>query len=200
MHYATHAVSPTLCLLGKRAASVTCFGSGRIDPELAAKRGSPFAVESALIELADSDVRAEVARSLFNTSVEYVESFDVLASKASFRWRATDASAHQLHVSNVPQPVEVPGYADRLPAEIRQFTTKSVYDGDTAHLSFIQGAGHGGSHPHLAHEFVSSIIEGRPAAIDQRVAGNWTLVGLTAHESALRDGERLPIPRFQAAP
>jgi len=29
------------------------------------------------------------------------------------------------------------------------------------HLSFTQGSGHGGSHPHLAHEFVRSIVEGR---------------------------------------
>jgi hypothetical protein len=163
---------------------------------LAARYGSPFAVESALVDLADSDVKAEVARSLFDTSMEYVESFDVFASKASFRWRATQGSAHQLHVSNVPQAVEPRDYACRLPVEIQQFTTKSIYDGETEHLSFIQGSGHGGSHPHLAHEFVSSIIEGRTPAIDQHTAANWTLVGLTAHQSALRNGERLTIPQL----
>ncbi|WP_330620836.1 hypothetical protein [Blautia pseudococcoides] len=32
------------------------------------------------------------------------------------------------------------------------------------HLSFKQGGGHGGSHPHLVHEFIRSIIEERKPA------------------------------------
>ncbi|GAA1013054.1 oxidoreductase [Acrocarpospora pleiomorpha] len=194
MHYATHAVSPVLALLGKPAASVTCVGSGRIPDELMARYGSPFAVESAFVDVVDSDVKAEVSRALFATSHEYVESFDVFGSKASFRWAATEKSAHLLHVDDVPQLVEVPDFAARLPEEIRPFTTNGVYSDENEHLSFIQGSGHGGSHPHLAHEFVTSIVEGRPAAIDHLVAANWTSVGLLAHESAKRGGEKIYIP------
>ena len=29
------------------------------------------------------------------------------------------------------------------------------------HLSFTQGGGHGGSHPHLAHEFITALIDNR---------------------------------------
>jgi len=37
-----------------------------------------------------------------------------------------------------------------------------LYDSDeNTHLSFTQGAGHGGSHPHLAHEFAMALVEGR---------------------------------------
>src|SRR5690625_6425501 len=70
-------------------------------------------------------------------------------------------------IAKKPEPriaerVKVPDYAHLLPEEIQSFTTAGVYDAeDSAHLSFIQGAGHGGSHPHLAHEFVSSIVEDR---------------------------------------
>ena len=60
---------------------------------------------------------------------------------------------------------------------------------------FAQG-GHGGSHPHLVHEFVRSIVEGRPPAVDAARAANWTAAGLCAHESALRQGEGVPIPDF----
>ena len=54
----------------------------------------------------------------------------------------------------------VPDYARLLPVEIQRFTTKGVYDleGET-HMSFIQGAGHGGSHPHLVNEFIMSIVK-----------------------------------------
>ncbi len=59
--------------------------------------------------------------------------------------------------------VEIPDFADRLPKEIAHFTRQTVYNDKNTHLSFKQGGGHGGSHPHLVHEFVRSIIEDVPA-------------------------------------
>ena len=70
----------------------------------------------------------------------------------------------------IPKPVKAPDYAKRLPKEIRRFTTKGVYDlGKKTHLSFTQGAGHGGSHPHLAHEFVTALVE-EPRSVPERAA------------------------------
>jgi hypothetical protein len=63
-------------------------------------------------------------------------------------------------------------------------------------LSFVQGSGHGGSHPHLVHEFVMSVIEDRPSFPDLHQSVNWTLVGILAHESAMRGGEKLHLPNF----
>ena len=85
MHYATHCVSPCLAMLGKQAESVVCHGSGRIGEELIPKYGSPFAIETATFKIKDSDVCAEVTRSLFNTARQYRESFDVYGSKKSVR-------------------------------------------------------------------------------------------------------------------
>lgn len=201
MHYATHAVSPILALTGTLADSVVCQGSGRISGELAAKYGSPFAVESALLSLRDSPVAAEVARSLFETAREYVESFTVFGEKATFEWEQTQGSGHVLHVGEAPRPVEIPDFAHLLPTEIASFTTHGVYDADSnQHLSFTQGAGHGGSHPHLAHEFLRSIVEERPSAIDAPTAANWTSVGICAHESAMAGGDRVQIPDFAKVP
>jgi predicted dehydrogenase len=199
MHYATHAVSPVLALAGALAESVVCQGSGRISDELTAHHGSPFAVETALIALRGSEVGAEVARSLFETAREYVESFTVFGDRATFEWEQTQGAGHVLHVGEKPRRVEIPDFAHRLPAEIARFTTRGVYDDDNTHLSFVQGSGHGGSHPHLAHEFVRSIIEDRPPPIDAVTAANWTAVGICAHESAMRGGARVAIPDFAAA-
>jgi len=88
-------------------------------------------------------------------------------------------------------------FADRLPEGIRRFTTKGVYDAKEAqHLSFLQGSGHGGSHPHLAHEFVMSILEGRPPFPDVFASANWTSAGLCAHQSAMT-GSEIQIPDFR---
>ena len=86
MHYSTHCVGPILAMADKRAEAVCCLGSGRINEDLAAKYGSPFAVETSHIKIKDSDLAAEMSRSLYNTAREYVESFDVYGSKASFEW------------------------------------------------------------------------------------------------------------------
>jgi hypothetical protein len=63
-------------------------------------------------------------------------------------------------------------------------------------LSFTQGGGHGGSHPHLAHEFLMSIVEGRPPMPDAETSANWTMTGICAHESAMQGGARVEVPRF----
>jgi predicted dehydrogenase len=196
MHYATHAVSPLLAVAGTLAESVVCLGSGQISPELTSRYGSPFAVESALIRLADSNLAAEVTRSLFETARQYVESFAVFGDKVSFEWEQTHGDKPVLFRGEDAERIDVPDYAHLLPPEIRSFTTSGVYDEQHEHLSFKQGSGHGGSHPHLVHEFVRSIVEERRPSVDEVTAANWTSVGICAHESALRGGERVQLPAF----
>jgi hypothetical protein len=67
---------------------------------------------------------------------------------------------------------------------------------DAEHLSFLQGGGHGGSHPHLAHNFLVACLGEKPAFPDAPTSANWTMVGICAHESAMKGGERVRIPRF----
>ncbi|MBN1853104.1 MAG: Gfo/Idh/MocA family oxidoreductase [Pirellulales bacterium] len=198
MHYATHVVSPVLGLIDGRGEYVSCFGSGRIHAEIAQKSGSGFAVESCHIAIKDSDIAAHIWRFLFDTARQYRESFDVYGSKKSFEWALIQGESHVLHTAKRPEPeipeqVEVPDYADRLPEEIQGFT-QAVQD--QKHLSFIQGAGHGGSHPHLVHEFVSALAEDRDPWPNATRSANWTCVGICAHQSALKGGEIVPLPEF----
>ena len=197
MHYATHCVSPLPALAGTLAESVVCHGSGRIDTHLAVNYGSPFAVETATLRLKDSDVAAEVTRSLFNTARQYRESFDVYASKVSWEWALVEEESCLLHYGEEPRRVQVPDYAERLPEGIRPYTTKGVYDSaENVHLSFKQGSGHGGSHPHLAHEFIAAIRDDRDPFPNAVQSANYTAAGICAHESALRGGERVFLPNF----
>jgi hypothetical protein len=198
MHYATHAVTPCLALVNGEAEFVSCLGSGRIADELIKHYGSPFAVESALFKVRGQELAFEVTRSLFETARQYVESFDVYADKASFEWNLIEGEDPVIHIGEAPERRKVPDYASLLPEPIQRFTTKGVYDSEHAHLSFIQGGGHGGSHPHLVHEFVSSIVEGRPSFPDVYQSTNWTCAGICAHESAMHGGERVSLPDFRA--
>jgi predicted dehydrogenase len=202
MHYATHCVGPVAGLLRLEAEYVSCFGSGTIREELAKIHNSPFAVESAHIKFKNSDLSAYVYRSLFDVARQYRESFEVYGSKKSFEWSLIEDEEHVLHTAKlpeheIPKKVKVPDYAHLLPEGIRDFTTKGVYDiAENTHLSFTQGAGHGGSHPHLAHEFLSALVEDRDPFPNAAQSANWTSVGILAHESALQGGALIKIPDF----
>ena len=93
--------------------------------------------------------------------------------------------------------VSPPSYEDRLPKEIASYSVQqTILDPQNPHLSIVQGAGHHGSHPHLVHEFVSSIIEARAPWINAVTAANWTAAGICAHQSAMQGGAEVVIPRF----
>ncbi len=197
MHYATHCVGPVLALTRAEAEYVSCFGSGRIDADLVSKHDSPFAIETCHVKFRNSDLSAEITRSLFNTARQYRESFDVYGSEKSFEWTQVEGEDPVIHTGEKPARVKVPDYAHLLPEEIARFTTGGVYDADKKqHLSFIQGAGHGGSHPHLVHEFLAALVEDRDPYPNARQSANWTAVGIRAHESAMAGGRILELPGF----
>ncbi|MEX0746753.1 MAG: hypothetical protein WD275_02055, partial [Rhodothermales bacterium] len=155
----------------------------------------PFAVESALVDLKDSDLACEVTRSLFDTIRQYRESFDVYGTNLSFEWEQTAGDGPVVFSGfEDAKRVEVPDFGHLLPKEIAPFTMGGVYGEEHEHTSFIQGAGHGGSHPHMVHEFVSAILENREPVSGASAAANWTMTGICAHESAMRGGERIDIP------
>jgi predicted dehydrogenase len=202
MHYATHCVGPILGLVRGEAEYVSCFGSGTIREELQKHYNSPYAVETAHIKLRNSDLSAHLYRSLFDVARQYRESFEVYGSKKTVEWPLIEGHPLIMHTAKrpepeIPQEVECPDYAKLLPEPIQRFTTKGVYDSDEhQHLSFTQGAGHGGSHPHLVHEFLSALIENREPYPNAKQSANITCVGLLAHQSAQQGGAIMRLPEF----
>jgi predicted dehydrogenase len=202
MYYATHCVGPVLGLLRKDAEYVSCFGSGTIREDLHKHYNSPYAVETTHIKLKNTDVSAHIYRSLFDVARQYRESFEVYGIKKSVEWPLIEGHPLIVHTAKKPEPeipaeVESPDYAKLLPEPIQRFTTKGVYDADDhQHLSFTQGAGHGGSHPHLVHEFVSALKTGRQPYPNAKQSANITCVGILAHESAKQGGKVIPLPEF----
>ena len=198
MHYATHVVSPCLGMVNGTAEYVSCFGSGTVRDDIAEKSGNKFAVETCHIKIKDSDLTAHVWRFLYDVARQYRESIDVYGSKKSFEWTLIEDEPHVLHVAKRPEnqiaeKVEVPDYAHLLPEPIRKFT-QSIEDAD--HLSFLQGGGHGGSHPHMVHEFLSALLEDRDPWPNAKTAANWTCVGICAHQSAEQGGKIVNLPEF----
>lgn len=200
MHYATHVVSPILGLVNGAAEYVSCFGSGTVRDDIAKKSGNKYAVESCHIKIANSDISAHIWRFLYDVARQYRESFDVYGTKRSFEWTLVEHEPHIIHTAKKPEPeipekVQVPDFAHLLPKEIQKFTMPQEIH-DTGHLSFIQGGGHGGSHPHLANEFLQALLNDRDPWPNAVQSANWTCVGICAHQSTEKGGEIVRLPSF----
>lgn len=208
MQYATHVVAPLLGLADTRVREVSCFGSGTL---LTSHRGSdpnPFPLESALMRLEGADpLVAQVTVSFFENARAYTEGFDVYGDMGALEWPSVEGRAPVVYRagpqdgSHRGRPIErveddAPDRGDLLPRELAAFTRPGRYQPPGERPALDVSAWHGGSHPHLVHELVSAVVEGRRPAIDERRAATITAPGIVAHESALRGGEVLSVPAY----
>jgi hypothetical protein len=60
----------------------------------------------------------------------------------------------------------------------------------------VPAGGHGGSHGQLSNEFITAILEDRQPLVNVYEALAMTIPGIVAHQSALKDGETLKVPRY----
>jgi len=56
--------------------------------------------------------------------------------------------------------------------------------------------GHGGSSTFITHEFIDALVHQRVPSVNIYEALAYTVPGVIAHESALKDGALLKIPQF----
>lgn len=207
MHYVTHALAPALALAGTTVASVQCLGSGRLTADRRGASGNPFPAESALCQLRDRDMAVSLTVGFFQTGRAYTEGFDIYGSRMGVEWPAAEGGPLRVHtLGEIPaghrgraasvQPVQPDDRTDLLPAGIARFTRPARIASSDGHPAAWVSGGHGGSHPHLVHEFVTSIVTRRPPLVDAPTAAAWTAPGVCAHQSALAGGDRVDVPDF----
>jgi len=208
MYYGTHAIAPMVLLSGSRIKRVNCLGSGTMATELEEQYGNPYPLECALLEF-ENGLKGEATRSLYETARMYQEGFFVYGSKKSFEWGFCDA--HDPYITTLLPPPEgrrggaamyevkeMPNFYQYLPEELWRFTVGKNYNPLNSYESLQKGRGgaHHGSHPHLVHEFISSIAEKRKPSINEDIGANITAAGICAHESAMKNGEAIMVPTF----
>lgn len=214
MLYPTHAIGGVLGAVPTHAVSVSCIGvrdqrgDGVFDREIS-QFGNDFSNATALFELADGGVMRtnEMRRVGYPSHIR----------ESRFRFFGTEGSFEQLATMSVWQDKE---NVTDVSAELEAGSGLSVDDPSLAHVApelrpaFVSGHapvhdvarlpasyhgahnGHEGSHQFLADDFVQAVETGTLPPVNAWVAARFTLPGIVAHESALRGGERLPIPDF----
>lgn len=196
MWYPTHAVGPLSDILHAPVKRVRCLGSGIINEEYIKQYGSPYAAESMHLEFEGSNVCGEVTRTLFDTIRQYRESFDFYGTKKSFEWEQCTGENPVIYSGlEDAERIVIPDTDKMLPDQIGHFALRNEII-DPSHASFVQGDGHGGSHPHLVYEWINAILEGRKAHVHSGIAANWCMTGIIAHESAMHGGKVLELPEW----
>ena len=208
MHYATHALTPILSLLGTTVQRVTGTGSGRLVPHRRiGGYTNDFPTEVALFTMHDSPVVADVTVAFSQTARAYVEGYNVYGTRRGVEWPVNNVGPLTVHDMAAPEegrrgnPVTTwdlhpqDEVAD-LPATLRPFVSGASYEAATGQQTWVEPH-HGGSHAFLVHEFVDSIVTGRRPIVDVQTAADWTVPGICAHESAMGGGIAVEVPRLR---
>ena len=198
MHYATHVVSPVLGLMNSRPSTCRASARARCATTFARSRATRLPSSRATSRSPTATWRPTSGDSCTTRPGSTAKASTCTARRSrssgrSSKARRTSCTRPSGRSRRLPSAVEVPDFAHLLPEEIRPFT-RSIVDAD--HLSFLQGGGHGGSHPHLVNEFVSALVDDRDPWPNAPTSANWTCVGILAHESALAGGEIRQLPEF----
>ena len=208
MHYPTHSVCGPVSVMQTHAEKVTAYGyrNQTNDPFF---DDYAFSNEMALFKMANgSTVRIAEMREAAGHIGKDSETFRLIGTEGSYserRW--TNSRRTEPLGQSTPEVIEMEWEEMReksgglLPKEVENGFKQAMYKdaSDSQNMDFVP-KGHGGSHPYLVHEFVDSVVNERMPAINAWEAARYMAMGVTAHQSALRDGETLDVPDWGDAP
>jgi predicted dehydrogenase len=218
MLYPTHAIGGVLGALPAHAVSVSCVGvrddrkDGVFDKDVS-MFGNDFSNATALFELNDGGaMRTNEMRRVGYPSHIRESRFRFFGTEASFEQLAKvtvwqdKANVHDISEqmeSRPSMPLDDPSLANVAPELRDAFVSGLAPVHDSSRLpEEFRGApnGHEGSHHFLVDDFVTAVNTGSLPPVNAWTAARFTLPGIVAHESARRNGERLPIRDFGDAP
>ena len=174
MHYPTHSTCGPVSVMRAHMTKVSAWGQRNTTDEFYAGRLSN---ETALFLMSNGATTRIAQYSEIGHAGQ--ETFRVFGSEGSYR----DGQWVNKHG---PTPLALEELRDPLPPEVAEAWARELG------ADFL--GGHGGSHAYLVHEFVDAVAHVRRPAIHVWEAVRYTAPGVVAHQSALRDGERLDVP------
>ncbi|HYO81164.1 MAG TPA: Gfo/Idh/MocA family oxidoreductase [Bryobacteraceae bacterium] len=194
MHYPTHCTAHLLSVTGERITDVTCVGWGDGDPILRDNvYGNPFWNETALFKTDKGTAfRVQVWWKGAHRGTERAQFF---GDRMSFFFDHPNGLGPTVVRWSVAREKDSGGFA-RQRAVLEKYETPTWWATDMLPPALRHDSGHEGSHTFLTHEFVDAVLRERKPAIGIHEAVAYTLPGIVAHQSALRDGEQRKVPEL----
>jgi hypothetical protein len=187
--YITHSTGHVLGVTGGRLTEVSAYPSPVPDDDVYRADthwACPFANAVALFKTHDGiPVRImEMRRVAFGG----VEKFSVYGQNLSF----VSPHHHEWESSYLVKEREAGGGL----APARAWYRRGLYAPLPDSLVKYTYGGHDGSHPYIVEDWVRAVLDRRIPEVNVYEALAYCAPGIVAHQSCLRDGERLPIPQY----
>ncbi len=198
MQYPTHCTSHLISVTGERLTEVTCHGWGDDHPIVRDNvYRNPFWNETALFKT-DRGNAMRVAV-WWRGAQQGGERARFFGEKMSFYFNGPNGAEPCL-VRSQPKALteKDTGGFERTAQRIEPFTEVKWWKTDLLPEPLRHNSGHEGSHCFITHEFIDAILRQRKPAVDIYEAVAYTAPGIVAHQSALKGGETLKVPRFDA--
>ncbi len=194
MLYPTHCTAHLVGVTGERLTEVSCQGIRTDHPWLKENAfNNPFGIQVAMFKTnRNHPFRVRVSWEGALRGGEYAQWY---GSKTSFHMHHPNGHPSCLIRSGKQMGKDDAGFAVALPP-YEEYKQPLWWKTDMLPESLRFSTGHEGSHGFLVNEFINALVEERRPAIDVYEALAYTVPGMIAHESSLRDGETLKIPQF----
>ena len=201
MSYPTHSVSGVVDVMRSKPVKVSAYGyvnkSG--DPHF---KNSEFTNLVALFQMDNGAIfRVGEMREIQEGTGLAGEDFRVFGTRGSYSYNVFKDNGRIVpEPDKKPEPVKVTNLTDAemrdpLPQEVMDAFNRA-YNKDARPGDDFVPQGHGGSHPYLVHEFVTSVAEHRKPAIPIEKAATYMAMGAAAHKSAQLGGEPVKVEDF----
>jgi predicted dehydrogenase len=194
MHYPTHCTAHLISVTGERLRQVVCNGWGDNDPILKDNDyKNPFWNESAFFTTdRGRPFRVNVWWKGAHLGGERAH---WIGDKMSFY--APNRLGLKAMVVNKSDELgkDDAGFVQSK-AKYERYEQPNWWETELLPEPLRHNSGHHGSHTFLTHEFVDACVHQRKPVIDIHEALAYTVPGIVAHQSALKDGVLLKIPQF----
>jgi len=196
MLYPTHNLAFLVGLTGERLTDVMCTGWGSDKPHWRDNAyDNPFANQTAFFKTNEGHShRASIYWEGAHRGTERGQ------------WYGTDMSfflphphGHEAAIIRTEGQTETDdaGFERALPVFEEYERTAWYEEPEMLPEPLRHDTGHDGSHTFLTHEFVDALVNERRPAIDVVESLAYTVPGIIAHESSLKNGEQLQIPQYE---
>jgi len=194
MLYPTHTTAHIVAVTGERLTTVTCLGWGDDSPWLKGNMyGNPFWNETAFFKT--NKRNAFICEVCWKGAIAGTERGEWRGDKMSFYSEYKGLGTHKIISVENRTGTDSGGFTvakPKMEMYQQELWWKTMLPEPMRHPT-----GHDDSHCFITHEFISSIIENRKPEVDVHEALAYTVPGIIAHESALKNGEMMNIPTLE---
>ncbi|MBZ5564754.1 MAG: Gfo/Idh/MocA family oxidoreductase [Acidobacteriia bacterium] len=197
MHYPTHSTGIVIPITGERLIEVQAIGWGDGHEVLATNEyGNPFWNTTAFFRT--SGGHCSRISLFWHVAAGGTERGSLYGTLMSYIMERPEGSPNTVvRISKEGRTViDANGYPE---GDVKIEAYKEPTHWDVLPPPMRVPTGHGGSHTFLTHEFISAIIEDRWPTVNVYEAIAFTVPGIIAHRSALRDGELMKIQDYGKA-